>query len=72
MTEPNYNEIVIIPFLQKKVQELLNLNLILEAHLLVEQTKNKDAETKINELQGKLNSSKKKKKEEDNLDGNTY
>jgi len=71
MSEPNYNESVILPLLQRKVQELMNNNLILEAHLMVEQAKNKDAQTKINELTAKVDSSKKKKKEE-GLDGSTY
>ena len=42
MKPVNYNESVILPYLQKKVQDVLNNNLILEASLLVEQAKNKD------------------------------
>jgi hypothetical protein len=38
----NYNETLVIPILQKKVQELQNANLALEVSLIVEQTKNKD------------------------------
>ena len=40
MNEPNYNETVVIPLLQKKFQELTNANLVLEANLLVEKEKN--------------------------------
>ena len=40
MKEVNYNESVIIPLLQRKYQELMNSNLVLEANLLVEQAKN--------------------------------
>lgn len=74
MKEVNYNETVILPLLQKKIQDLMNSNLIFEAHLLVEQTKNKDLQLRLDELQAKLDSlsSKKKKKEEPTLDGETY
>lgn len=70
MSEINYNETVVIPVLQKKYQDLVNSNLILEVSLLVEQTKNKDLQTKLNELQAKVEGNKKKKKEE--LDGQSY
>ena len=40
MNEPNYNETVVIPLLQKKFQELTNANLVLEANLLVDKEKN--------------------------------
>jgi len=65
MNEINYNETVVIPVLQKKYQELVNNNLILELSLIVEQNKNKDLQIKITELQKKLettstNASKKK------------
>lgn len=74
MKEVNYNETVILPLLQKKIQDLMNSNLIFEALLLVEQTKNKDLQLRLDELQAKLDSlsSKKKKKEEPTLDGETY
>lgn len=58
MSEINYNEIIIIPFLQKKCQDLLNLNLVFEANLSVEQAKSKDSFTyfssQIEELQRKI------------------
>ena len=43
MDEVNYNEKVILPFLEKKCKDLLSLNLVLEAKLLVEQNKGKDS-----------------------------
>lgn len=38
----NYHESIVIPTLQKKIQELQNTNLVLEVALLVEQAKNKE------------------------------
>ena len=40
----NYNETVVIPFLQKKFQELTNQNLVLEVNLLIERQKNAQLE----------------------------
>jgi hypothetical protein len=48
MSEVNYNETIVIPFLQKKFQELVNNNLVLEVNLMVEQNKNKDLTEKFN------------------------
>jgi acyl-CoA-binding protein len=42
MQQVNYNESIIVPTLQRKLQELQNSNLILEISLLVEQAKIKD------------------------------
>jgi hypothetical protein len=50
MKPVNYNESVILPYLQKKVQDVLNNNLILEASLLVEQAKNKDLFDEIGQV----------------------
>jgi chromosome segregation ATPase len=50
MSEVNYNETVVIPFLQKKFQELVNNNLVLEVNLMVEQNKNKDLTEKFNNI----------------------
>lgn len=73
MKEVNYNETVILPLLQKKVQELSSSNLVLEAHLMVEQARNKDLQLRLDELQAKLDSYlKKKKKDVPTLDGETY
>lgn len=55
MSEPNYNETVIIPFLQRKAQELMSSNMILEAHLLVEQNKIKFCEDKIKNIENEFN-----------------
>lgn len=71
MSEINYNETVVIPLLQKKFQELVNSNLILEVSLLVEQAKNKNLQNRVDTLEKKLDLTKKRKKE-DGLDGNTY
>jgi uncharacterized protein YlxW (UPF0749 family) len=72
MSEVNYSETVVIPVLQKKYQELVNSNLVLEVSLLVEQAKNRDLQTKVDALQNKVDSFSKKKKKEDALDGQTY
>ena len=45
MSETNYNETIIIPFLQKKCQDLSNTNLVFEANLSVEQAKSNDSST---------------------------
>lgn len=52
MENVNYQESIIIPTLQRKIQELTNANLVLEISLLVEQTKNKDI---TNHYTSKLN-----------------
>jgi hypothetical protein len=72
MNETNYNETVVIPVLQRKYQELINNNLFLEVNLMVEQAKNKDLLTKIQNLEQKLETKKSKKKEEVTFDANTY
>lgn len=53
--EKNYNESVIIPFLQRKVQELSNQNLILEVNLLIERQKNSESENELNKIKNELN-----------------
>lgn len=45
MDNINYNEKVIIPFLEKKCKDLLSMNLVLEGKLLIEQNKLKDIES---------------------------
>ena len=74
MSEVNYNETVVIPVLQKKYQELMNSNLVLEVNLMVEQTKNRDIQQKLENALSKLESLSKKngKKKEESLDGQTY
>ena len=61
MSEPNYNESIVIPLLQNKFRELTNSNLILEANLLIERAKLADLTAKYTTL---LNKHEKKKKGE--------
>jgi hypothetical protein len=74
MSEVNYNETVVIPVLQKKYQDLMNSNLVLEINLLVEQTKNRDLQQKLDNAMTKIETLGKKnsKKKEEGLDGSTY
>jgi hypothetical protein len=72
MSEVNYSETVVIPVLQKKYQDLVNNNLVLEVNLLVEQAKNRDLQAKVEALQAKVEGQKKSKKKEESLDGQTY
>jgi hypothetical protein len=73
MSEPNYNETVVIPLLQNKFKDLTNENLVLEANLLVERERNSFLSRQIAELQSKVESqSKRKKREEQPLDGQVY
>jgi seryl-tRNA synthetase len=48
MNQVNYQETVIIPALQKKIQDLNNANLVLEVSLLVEQAKSRDILSETN------------------------
>jgi hypothetical protein len=68
MSEPNYNETIVIPLLQNKFRDLTNTNLILEANLLIERAKNADLTEKYNILLNKLD----KKKKNEKLDGDTF
>jgi len=68
MSEPNYNESIVIPLLQNKYRDLTNTNLILEANLLIERAKNADLTEKYNLLLNKLD----KKKKNEKLDGDTF
>lgn len=72
--EINYNETVVIPFLQKKFQELTNQNLVLEVNLLIERQKNAQLEKDLKEAVSKLGKEDKKKKkgEAQVLDASTY
>ena len=72
--EINYNETVVIPFLQKKFQELTNQNLVLEVNLLIERQKNAQLEKDLEEAVFKLGKEDKKKKkgEAQVLDASTY
>lgn len=68
MSEPNYNESIVIPLLQGKFRELTNSNLVLEANLLIERAKLADLTEKYTTL---FNKQEKKKKGE-KLDGETF
>jgi hypothetical protein len=61
MQQVNYQEKIVIPTLQKKLQELQASNLVLEVSLLVEQTKVKDIQTyfqsELDSCQSKISSS---------------
>lgn len=73
MSEPNYNETVVVPLLQSKFRDLTHQNLVLEANLLVERERTAFLSRQIAELQTKVESlSKKKKRDEPQLDGQTY
>lgn len=68
--EPNYNEIVVVPLLQKKYTELVGANLVLEANLLVERARVQHLNGIISQLESKLETfSKKRKKDSPDLDG---
>ena len=54
MEEVNYNDKVVLPFLEKKCKDLLSLNLVFEAKLLIEQNKAKDFETFANQENEKV------------------
>lgn len=69
MSEPNYNETVVIPLLQKKFQELTNQNLVLEANLLIEKEKNARL---LQQMESTKTEQKRSKKKEESLDGNTF
>ena len=55
MENVNYNEKVVVPFLEKKCKDLLSVNLVLEAKLLVEQSKTKDFESIVSSENEQLN-----------------
>lgn len=69
MSEPNYNETVVIPLLQKKFQELTNQNLVLEANLLIEKEKNARL---LQQVESTKTEQKRGKKREESVDGNTF
>ena len=54
MEEVNYNDKVVLPFLEKKCKDLLSLNLVFEAKLLIQQNKVKDFETFANQENEKV------------------
>lgn len=48
--ETNYTDSIVLPNLLKKIQELLNTNVILDINLQVEQAKVKDLQTNANQV----------------------
>ncbi len=75
MSNVNYSETVIVPLLQRKCQDLMNMNLVLEANFLVEQRKCADLQLKITQLEEKLAKQDKKqgkKKDSSIIDGESY
>lgn len=69
----NDDKDIIISILQKKCQDLLSTNLILEVNFLVEQNKVRQNLQKIADLEKKLESfNKRKKKDEPTLDETSY
>lgn len=50
----NYNESVIIPFLQRKIQEITNQNLVLEVNILVERQKKAEIEIELTNAKKEL------------------
>ncbi len=54
MNEVNYNDKILLPFLENKCKELLSLNLVFEARLLIEQNKVKDFESFANQENEKV------------------
>ena len=73
MDEVNYNETIILPYLEKKCRDLLGNNLVLEAKLLAEMEKTKWLQNKIATLESKIDTvNKKDGAKQDALDGETY
>jgi hypothetical protein len=74
MAEVNYNETVVLPLFQRKYQELMSSNLILEINLLVEQARNKTLQEQVNKLEARLAKKKKNTSADASevLDGESY
>jgi uncharacterized protein YlxW (UPF0749 family) len=73
MSEPNYNETIVIPLLQNKFKELVNSNLVLEASVLVERAKIQYLNSRIEDLESKLETyNRKKKKDDAKSEGNSF
>jgi hypothetical protein len=68
----NYNEIVVLPYFQKKYQELLSANISLEISYLMEKTKSEKLQETVNELTKKLEAHTKKKKKEESISDETF
>ena len=68
----NYNEIVVLPYFQRKYQELLSANVSLEISYLMEKTKSEKLQETVNELTKKLEAQTKKKKKEESTSDETF
>lgn len=62
LTNKNYNETVIIPYLEKRCKDLLFMSLVMEAQLLAEKEKTKDMQEYIGTLLVRLDGLRKIKK----------
>jgi len=62
LTNKNYNEAVILPFLEKRCKDLMTMTLVMEAQLLAEKEKTKDMQEYIGTLLVKLDGLRKTKK----------
>lgn len=65
-SEPNYNETVIVPLLQKKVQDMTNQILFLEANFLVQQARCKWLEEQLAGALEKAEAASKRAKKREN------
>jgi len=65
MSEVNYHETVIVPLLQRKYQELVNSNLVLEVNLMVEREKSKKLAEELEQLKNKVEKQGKRAKKSD-------
>jgi|LakMenE18May11ns_1017448.scaffolds.fasta_scaffold9890993_2 hypothetical protein len=68
----NYNETVVLPYFQRKYQELLSANVSLEISYLMEKTKSEKLQETVNELTKKLEAQTKKKKKEESTNDETF
>ena len=67
MQEPNYLEIVAVPVLQRKCQELFNSNMILETNLHVELTKNRHLTEEMTKVKAALENTSSKQTSDSNV-----
>jgi methionine salvage enolase-phosphatase E1 len=72
MMDINYNETVVLPYFQRKYQELLSANVSLEISYLMEKTKSEKLQETVNELTKKLEAQTKKKKKEESTNDETF
>jgi len=68
----NHNETVVLPYFQRKYQELLSANISLEISYLIEKNKSEKLQETVNELTKKLEAQTKKKKKEESTNDETF